>query len=143
MLSPTKSIDVRGSDPIALSGGAFGASRIRKGKPYKHRGVDLVAHPWKHLVVPEDCNIVRIGIAYPNDLRFHSIVLATELYEIKILYAWPYFLAGDPLVRGEVFAVAEDLSQKYAEVTNHIHFQLRRRLQKQWIDPTPHLEEAP
>lgn len=142
MLSPTGRLLVRGPDPVAHSGGKFGASRVRKGKVYGHRGVDLAVLPWKVLATPQACSIGRIGIAYGGDLRFHSIVLVSCLWEIKILYAWPMYLPNKLLKRGQVFALAEDLTVKYPKVTNHIHFQLRRIGTTKWIDPWPHLEAA-
>lgn len=142
MLSPTGRLLVRGPDSVARSGGAFGASRVKRGKPYAHRGVDLVVMPWKSLIAPDKCEIERIGIAYSGDLRFHSIVLFTVIFEIKILYAWPYSLEGTTLKRSQVFALAEDLTARYPKVTSHIHIQVRHRGTKNWIDPLPLLEVA-
>lgn len=143
ILSPTGTLIVRGPDPIARSGGAFGASRLRaSGKEYDHTGTDLEVAPWSFLFCPMICEVQRVGISYAGDLRYHVLVLVSPSWYIKILYVWPYYQAGAQLRRGQVIGVAEDLTQRYRRVTNHIHLQVRPRHKRRWIDAMPMLEAA-
>lgn len=141
MLSPTGTLDVRGPDAVAHSGGHFGASRIRaSGKVYKHKGTDLVASPWSVVFCPGTFKVKRVGIAYGGDLRYHSLVLINGLWIIKLLYVWPFYQAGELLVRGQAIGVVEDLTKRYPKVINHLHAQARRKSSQYFVDLLPHLE---
>ncbi len=137
-LSPTRSLSVRGPDPVARSGGAYGASRIQGRTAYKHRGVDLVCDPWSDIVAPEQGFLWRIGLAYGREYRFHSLVVDLGIYEMKILYSWPIRNTGDQLQRGDALAIVEDLRIRYKEVTPHIHVEIRK--DGKLVDPMPLLE---
>lgn len=150
MLSPTGELTVRGPDAIAPDGGAFGATRakwkVREGRrvrvPYSHTGLDLTVEPWGAIIAPRLGTSKRIGIAYPNEFRYHSLLLDLGTWEMKILYVWPYCSKGKTIHRGEVIGLAEDLTKRYPGVTNHVHVMIRRKGTRRWTDPLPLLEAA-
>jgi hypothetical protein len=154
ILSPTGVLTIRGPDPIAPDGGAFGATRakwvtkngVRVREEYEHKGTDWVRAIWSPMYAPTDrAKIRRVGYAYMRtktqvDPRFHVIVIEWDEWSIKYLYVWPRFLAGRILKRGEVFGFMEDLTSKYENVTPHVHTEAR--YQGVLVDPASIMEAA-
>lgn len=147
MLSPTRSLAVRGSDPVARSGGLFGASRLKtkadgSTRPYKHDGLDLTTIAWEWLYGVHKANIEKIGIAYPREYRFHSLHMSFRIgnddYWVVLLYVWPTVQVGQTVLRGQVIALAEDLTVRYKRVKNHTHMIVKKNGRK--VDPLPLLE---
>ena len=144
MLSPTRSLKVRGPDKWANSGGQFGASRdhSRIGKPDDiHKGSDLVILPGKEVFAPGDGIYHRTGIVYAGDYRYLKCVLdLDEGLRVNMLYCWPRLTKLKRFHRGDVLGTAQDLSALYPRIINHVHSEVvvcGRR-----VDPMQFLEAA-
>ena len=113
-----RSIDSYGS-------GAFGSQR--DGGKRKHEGVDYVAAPGHIATAPIAGTVARIGYAYKKDTRLKYIEIdnAETGYSAKVLYVDPTIVVGQTLVAGETIGVVQDLSVKYAGITNHVHVEIR------------------
>lgn len=153
LLSPTGDLWVRGSDPIAPDGGAFGATRakwVKKGGrrvrvEYPHKGTDLVGNPWiTPLINPHRGEVTKIGIAYPREFRFHSLHIEFGHggihYKVVLLYVWPFCQVGDTVKQGTDIALLEDLRIRYPKVTPHVHMEVFRDGKR--VDPMDYLVES-
>jgi hypothetical protein len=117
----------RGVD--AQGDGAFGAERIHHGVKEPHKGQDFVTQPGDLIVSPIYARAKEPGYAYPDfrgDLRsIHLVgVGAWRGWELKILYAKPKDDLFDRVDQGQVIGVAQDLSEVYQGITNHIHLEV-------------------
>lgn len=111
--------------------GYFGASRKKmlsnKLTRYRHRGVDYVCIPGQQVWMPFTGVILR----YKNPYEGYSGIL----FRGKGIIGTLFYVACEDLVinkefqEGAVVGIAEDISQKYNDVTPHVHFQIDK------IDP--------
>ncbi len=127
---------VRGID--AFGSGDFGAGRDA-GKR-RHEGVDYVAEIGAAVRAPISGEVTRIGFAYRGvgGLRSVDIFNAETKLTARMLYVAPSVEIGDEVVAGEEIGVAQDLSERYPGITNHVHVELRNE-QRQLIDATEQL----
>ena len=145
---------LRGAD--SWGDGSYGAPRSRKGKPYKHKGLDIVTEPLDLIIAPFSGRLNRRGIAYAGSdlgsIHLAGVGLAAG-YKVKILYAraFPHFRPGYVFRAGEPMAVAQDVSGYHAgrqpnrrgRMKNHIHLELWKVHgdSNEVVDPTPLMEE--
>jgi murein DD-endopeptidase MepM/ murein hydrolase activator NlpD len=123
----------------ALGSGSFGASR--DGGARQHLGIDLIAHPGDDVVAMCPLEVTRIGLAYANSsLRSVHLKGWDEwgAYTFKLLYVEPEVTVGEILRAGEVIGVAQDLRDRYPDITRHVHFEVHN-LQGA-VNPLPLLE---
>lgn len=152
--SPTRTLEVRGPDDYASTGGGWHANRTHKGKDEPHLGIDLVCPPLTPLVWPCDGMFWRTGFAYPGDARFHSVHIhptGFPDYNVKILYLTPRFFHTPQEVGAlDEMGAAEDLRMRYPDpdgegpktfIVNHVHFAVYYKGEA--IDPTPFLRAIP
>lgn len=130
---------VRGID--AFGSGDFGAGRDAGRR--KHEGVDYVAEIGAAVRAPISGEVVRMGYAYRGvgGLRSVDIYNAETKVTARLLYVAPSVEIGDVVVAGEEIGVAQDLSERYPGITNHVHVELRDE-QRHLIDASEQLPET-
>jgi len=121
--SKSRTMSIRGNDK--WGSGAFGASRGSR----PHLGVDLVVEPGEYVYAPFDMKIERVSYPYSNS-HYMGLAFSTNnsghLYDGRIWYFNPLpSVIGTNVVKGEVIGVAQDLTNKYPGITNHVHLQLQ------------------
>lgn len=114
---------IRGNDK--WGSGAFGASRGSR----PHLGVDLIVEPGAYVYAPFDMKIERISHPYSNSpylgIAF-SYNRSGNTYDGRAWYFNPLpSVIGRNVSQGEVIGVAQDLTNRYPGITNHIHLQLQ------------------
>lgn len=165
--SPT-GFGFRGAD--SYGDGAYGASREKKcpdcPKPgnkkcticagagfyqYEHKGLDFKSDPPGPVYCPMPSELIRVGWAYPGDLRYRLVVLAASEDPgviMKLLYLDPKdTLPGETYETGDVIGISQDLRFRYPAdanhaqaITPHVHLEVREK--GILIDPTNFLLPA-
>src|SRR5262249_44317344 len=109
----------------AWGSGQYGAGRGGR----KHHGLDIVARPAESIHSPIDGDLVREARPYATDRRFTGVVIRGTGswlgYEVKLFYVDGEF--SGPVRAGDVVGHAQDLAVKYPGITNHVHFEVRKR----------------
>jgi hypothetical protein len=103
--------------------GHYGAPRGSR----THRGLDIVSVPGEVVSSPIPGHVVREAVPYANDPSLRGVVIKGSGewngFEVKVFYVEGLFSgfvrAGDPLGH------AQDITQKYPGITNHIHVEVR------------------
>lgn len=138
-LSPTGSLEVRGHD--AFGSGGYLAARTTGTTERKHQGLDLVCKPGQVLVAPCDGVIMRVGYAYPGDLRYFSVHIRPNNepdIDFKLLYVACDYTEMERVRRGETIGRSQDLDIKYPGITNHTHVEII--VAGEHVDPMLYLE---
>ena len=107
--------------------GRYEAPRRKKGRIYKHKGVDYSAYPGSVILSPVDGVIERIGKPYsdPSKDDFKLIVIKVdEQTYIKIMYIWPIVDTGYSIKKGTTIGLVQDLTTIYNGITNHFHLEV-------------------
>ena len=146
MISPTRSLKIRGPDALASEGGAFGARRSKGTKIYEHPGIDLVSGPWSVIHAPFDYEIRRTGMCYFDkgmglDVRYTLMELDSRdgLWRVRLLYVWPFYRKGSTGSIGKAIGLSQDLKFRHPGITQHCHFEARKRRSDddyRLVDPT-------
>lgn len=113
----------RGTD--YFGSGAFGSTR--DGGKRKHQGVDYAAAPGHKVTAPISGVVKRVGFAYKKDARLTYVEIANAEtgYSARVLYVSPAVAVGQKLAAGEMIGTVQDLSVRYAGITNHVHVEVR------------------
>ncbi len=109
------------NDPLGL--GFYGAPR---GNNRKHGGCDFLCVPGQDVVCPiESGKIVRVAYPY-NDQNFKGVLIEGRYLSVKLFYCDPWtHMLGKRVKRGEVVAIAQDISARYGkEMEPHIHLMI-------------------
>ena len=105
--------------------GQFNASRGNR----SHQGLDIIATPGEMVKSPIKGILTREARPYANDPTYKGVVIKGtgdfEGLEIKMFYV--VGLKSGPVNQGETIGIAQDISQKYQGITNHIHLEVRRK----------------
>ena len=111
----------------------------RDGGTRLHRGVDLVATFGQTVTSPFNGTVKRVGIAYNGDNRYRTIHIKSDDEDliVKILYVNPLVEKGDVVITNQPIGTVQDLTQRYAGITNHLHIEIL--VGGANIDPTPYL----
>lgn len=123
MVSPTQNLKLRGAEPTG--NGWYGASRSG-GK--KHKGLDIVAEPGEKIFSPINGRIIRVGTVYSFTRKFKLLVIANDIYEVKIMYLEPHpFKPGDLVSECTEIGINQDISRYWGGgMINHIHYEVRK-----------------
>lgn len=118
--------NIRGCDEQGC--GYFNAPRLHSGN---HQGVDFVTNPNEQIPVPFDCIVERVAKPYADDNRLSGIyckgINEHKFDDFKIFYIKPNTkLIGKELKKGANIGTAQDITNKYKGITNHIHLQTYR-----------------
>ena len=140
MISPT-GLGVRGDD--AWGNGEFGASRGKR----KHKGVDFICTPGQSIWFPFQFGFIeRISRPYVQGKYLGAQLYGYDggcTYVCKMFYFIPrtmLIIDAVSLQRGMVIGKAQDISEKYKDMTPHIHLQVRENLSEKWVNPKNILE---
>lgn len=106
--------------------GQFGASR--SGGKRKHKGLDVIAKPGESVRSPIEGDVVREGMPYSNDPGYKYVQIRGtgeyEGYVVKLFYVKGYF--SGRVRAGEKVGIAQDLTKRYKNITNHVHMQVKQ-----------------
>jgi peptidoglycan LD-endopeptidase LytH len=96
------------------------------------------------VLAPLSGKITRIGFAYSGreDLQYVEIVNPLTNVSARVLYVSPTVSAGDVVSAGDALGTAQDLTNRYPGITNHVHVEMRDA-QRRWIDASEQLPSAP
>lgn len=113
----------RGTD--YFGSGAFGSTR--DGGKRKHQGVDYAAAPGHRVTAPISGTVKKVGFAYKKETRLTYVEIANAEtgYSARVLYVSPAVAIGQQLAAGEMIGTVQDLSVRYAGITNHVHVEVR------------------
>ena len=104
--------------------GQFHAGRSMSGKRHSHQGLDIVATAGEQIRSPIDGVITREAIPYAP---FTGLVIkgtgAFAAYQVKLFYVQAYRCGS--VRAGDVIGNAQDLSEQYPGITNHVHLEVR------------------
>lgn len=105
--------------------GHFGAPRGTR----IHQGLDIAVTAGEQVLSPIDGVVVREAIPYANDPTYRGTVIRGtgewEGYEVKLLYVVGLFCGT--VRAGQTVGHAQDLTEKYDKITNHVHVEARFR----------------
>lgn len=114
--------------------GHYGAKRSKKEEKngtwvsivYSHRGTDFEGCPGQPVYAPISGKIQRKSAPYKNS-HYSGVLLVGPTGEIKLWYFQPVdALIGQHVKQGETIGLMQDISQRYANVTPHVHLQIER-----------------
>lgn len=112
--------------------GQYGASRDKKQR--EHKGIDIITVAGEEIYCPFDGNILRQTFPY-KDSNLEGIFLqgvgSWQGYEAKVFYVKG--IISGKIEKGQYIAHAQDLTERYPEITNHLHFEVK--LRDEYIDP--------
>ncbi len=126
-----RSCDVQGC-------GHFGAPR----GALTHKGADYSAVLNQQVVASTSGVVDKIGYPYANDLSFRYIrILANDGKYVRELYVAPIsgLAKGDTVTAGMVIGTLQKLSDRYPDITEHVHLDINvgDLVNEVWIDPVP------
>jgi len=121
-----KDFTLRGHD--AHGSGAYGATRLG-GKT--HNGADVVFRKGQDVKMPYEAKFIREGFVYNGDTKYKLVELIGTKgyfkdYKMKIMYclAIENLSTETIMPMGTLIAKAQDISEKYAGITPHIHIEM-------------------
>lgn len=104
----------------AAGDGHYGANRGDR----KHNGIDYFCVPGQNIVAPFIMRIVRIAKPYANS-DLSGVQWESGKSTGKIFYFQPSeALIGEYVQRGQFIGIAQAVSDRYENMTDHIHFQI-------------------
>ena len=115
--------NIRGCDQQGC--GYFGAKR----KGHKHEGIDYITTPFQDVPIPFDCVFQRIAKPYADDNTLTGVfcqgIGRYKDYSFKMFYVTPNISKlNRELKKGQIIGHAQDITNKYKGITNHIHLQV-------------------
>ena len=97
----------------------------------KHNGVDFIAiynfqaSEGQDILMPVDGVIVRTSLPSKDDLKWRGVHIVNPRIEIKMWYFLPdENLFGKKIKAGDVIGKAQNIGEKYEDVTPHIHLRI-------------------
>ena len=116
--------------------GHFGASRGAR----EHKGIDFKVYENEPIKAPFDCEIIRYGYPYSDNLNYRLIEIKGlnnfSDYTAKIMYIKKIHNIGTIITKGNTICKADDISKKFDNrMTNHVHFELYKN--GKLVNPEP------
>ena len=125
---------LRGRD--AQGEGYYGATRrnSKTGNTRPHLGLDFVSDVGQEVVASFD------GVASINKGSKGGVILISKdkQYRLWLFYITPNIQGEQQVTRGQTIGIANDITQKYPGITNHVHGRLDLLGKQNFIDPTPY-----
>jgi len=113
--------------------GKFGAIRERNGKKYIHQGLDIEVEKGEPIYAPFDIYFNRIAYPYP-DKSFLGAQYNNDIFKMKIFYFEP-ILDRKFFKKGEVIGYGQKISDRYPNINDHIHLELRDKGTDKLLNP--------
>jgi len=140
LINPVKNGKVRNSDKWGK--GHYGASRGSRA----HNGLDIEAQHKQDIASPIDGTVVRKPYPYADDTRYTGVFLEGTAkykgYSIKIFYVNPSSgIIGKTVQAGDKIGEAQDLTNKYPGITNHVHIEVK--IGSKYEDPGKLIKPTP
>ena len=109
---------------VRMDGGGDGRHGAPRGKR-KHDGLDFACIPGQAVLMPVDGQIVRVSLPYKYDTNWRGVHIYHKRIELKMWYFKPDLgFIGRVCDAGEIIGYAQDISQRYENVTPHIHLRI-------------------
>jgi murein DD-endopeptidase MepM/ murein hydrolase activator NlpD len=110
----------RGAD--SYGAGHFHASRGSR----VHQGVDLLAAASSGVHALLGGTVTKLGYTYADDLSYRYVEV-TDIagYRLRYYYVKPSVQKGDKIEPDGIIGYVQDLSRRYKEIPNHIHFEIK------------------
>lgn len=114
---PQRTQDVHGS-------GEWQASRGTR----RHNGIDLSCYPGTLIFSPVSGVVTKLGYPYRDDLSYRYVQVTDDSQlDHRFFYILPALEMGSLCTAGEtVLGEAQDLRGRYAGITNHVHYEVKR-----------------
>jgi|SaaInlV_120m_DNA_4_1040238.scaffolds.fasta_scaffold26591_2 murein DD-endopeptidase MepM/ murein hydrolase activator NlpD len=115
--------------------GYFGAPRGNR----KHKGIDLSCYADSIICALRPGTVTKIGYPYPADdpkkghLRYVQIT-DDQNNDLRYFYVKPVVFINTVVETGQPIGSSQQLSSIYPEITDHIHFEVKKN--GKIIDPT-------
>jgi len=109
--------------------GHFGAPRGDR----KHNGIDYACLEGSEILSPVDGQVTKHGYPYADDLSFRYVQITNGERKHRIFYVDPILPIGRIIKEGDVIGTAQDLEQRYPEITPHIHYEIM--IGDKYLDP--------
>lgn len=98
-----------------------GCYLAKRGNNRLHDGTDYICTPGQDIVSPIAGRIERIANPYANE-KYSGLLIQGEWMAIKLFYFKPdKELIGKTIDKGQKIGIAQDISEKYPDMTPHIH----------------------
>lgn len=124
--------------PDSHGEGHFGASR--NSGTASHEGQDIVGQIGQDVRAPFSGTVAKIGYAYADDLSFRYIqVDGADDISARVFYVDPAaeIGVGSKVEAGDVLGTLQSLRDRYPDITDHTHLELR--VGNQLVDPAPYV----
>ena len=110
--------------------GHFGAPRGN----HTHNGIDYQCPAGRSVLSPCDGEVTKLGYPYGDDLSFRYIQITdSKGFDHRIFYVSPGQEMGAKIKEGQVIGISQDLTKRYPEITEHLHYEVRKN--GEYIDP--------
>ena len=103
--------------------GNYGASRGNR----KHKGMDFKAESGQILLSTVVGEVSKLGYPYSDDLDYRYVQVTDAAgYDIRFFYIDPSIRLGDKVMLLDPLGEVQDLSNRYPEMTNHVHIEIKK-----------------
>jgi len=108
----------------AWGSGEFGASR---GSSRIHKGVDFACAAETQVCAVSKGKCTKIGFPYDNSTSYTYVEITTANGDReRYFYVESIVAVGDEVDKGAVIGWVQDLTGRYPNITNHVHFEIIR-----------------
>jgi hypothetical protein len=126
MISPSGQDKYRDSDKHGS--GAFGSKRGAR----THVGIDPIIIPGQDIYAPHDGIVKREIQVYTDSTKYRGIEIVDQFFISHVHYILPKpGIVGQKVKEGDVIGTAQDISERYPDITKHVHWTLH--VNPRWI----------
>jgi len=127
---PTRGTDTHGS-------GKWMAPRGSR----KHKGVDFACYPDTEIYSGSAGQVTKLGYPYADKLQYRYVEVTTpQGIKYRYFYVKPSVEVGNKVDKGTLLGLAQDLTDTYPGITNHVHFEVMD-LEGKKVNPWAYLEK--
>ena len=102
----------------------------------KHNGIDYACLAGSKILSPCDGKVTKLGYPYADDLSFRYVQITNGNKNHRVFYIEPTVELGAKIKEGDVIGIAQDLEERYPDITPHIHYEIKS-LDGKFENPEP------